>query len=1475
MKQRLLYTALMLFAVLGMARAADEISITVPKGKSATITVKVSASNTIVLNVDGTKKKDLTGNSSYTVDKNEAKEQSVTLSGNGLTSLEITGNASALIIDNNGLETLKASGLGLETLTFTSATGLKDLNVSNNKLSGGFAGNGLNALVTLDASNNRITGFSNAFSSIEITSIKFSNNKVSSASFANLTKIETLEIENNELTSLTVPSTIKTLKVGGNRLTSITGAPDKGITWGTQTISANAINDKTANGGFDMAESSLNLLFAKAKLTDVEWNKISDSDIKWERQKDGTTYETVTHGVRKHKASYPSTFYFYDSNNIYTSGTYRATITYNGVTMIVEDIKINPAKFNITIGSDVHVAKGSSAIKNQGEVSQGDILVVTAKKEGYDLKEFAFSNMQLVDGSEATSNPATFRIEGKWDATNNKDLLPAISASFVDEQVTVKCNDVAASEGSVKITATKGDQIVAIQPGKTGTKVAKNSTIEIRIAPQVGYEATLAIGGQNKGITLNDDGVYVYTIKGEDVIADMDVSVNMKKKAAITLTVKLEGATTAIDDGTFALISATGSEYSKSLWIDNKDASLLSLTDLEIGKKVQLYFALTKQAVEGTGGNFSSPRTIQDVKLNSTQVLALTTKAASPAPNETGDAAIYYTASFVVPPTDAILTITTKTLTKVEIKTEKPDAQKYTYDGTAKPFKFTTVPAGLESEMIVKYRASNLTEQTAFAKDAPVAAGTYKVSYSMDATTDHAGIAEDNSTYTIVIDAATPQITKIPTVDVKDGKYVITGGEAKFGDTVLRGRFRVTSDGDADNNIDETTQVATKKEAHVVTVKFVAENTDGSDNSNFKPAAVNTKSTFEGEGMVEEYTVAVANLPEGVSLVMYNGSNIVASGSKVPKDTKLKFVATIPENMYMGTSADPSAHLRTTTDLDGSSGKIYADKPIFDLEKGTIEYTLSAGITKGEVYTIVGSALQVDKNFKVELPEQKVAYTGNAHFYPLDKVIVKNSNDERISELSTVFDTYPIQFSYKDKDGNIVALPKDAGKYTVVVTIPYQGRNSEHYKLYKEYTGEFVAALVITPVETELTTAPRPTLIAKNQALKQSELIGGLVKTKDASELTVAGTFDWKDKSATPRDGAICDVVFTPASTNYTGFETKVKIAVSDKNLVTFAQPVGLGVITVSDNKSNVYETGKEVLNGTTLNIQAVALAGFELKSILINGKQYTSSPVSYTVKDESVAIEAIFQPKAAEPEDPIIDPNSQYAVTLPKANDVRGVMIGKPGVNAVLKDKPFSFTLNTLAADAEKVVVKVNGSELKPVDGAYTIAKVSENTTVQISLTNPTPLNVVVETVAKNANGYVMGKVLVDGPSDGVCYYNDEITLVATPESGVTFTGWSDDKDAKSQLRTLTVTKDVTIKALFSGIPTGIEDIQTARVFGTDGYLVIEGVAKGKVAVVGMDGRVQYHQVSGDIRIPLATGVYGYVLEDGSKVIRNKVYVK
>ena len=62
---------------------------------------------------------------------------------------------------------------------------------------------------------------------------------------------------------------------------------------------------------------------------------------------------------------------------------------------------------------------------------------------------------------------------------------------------------------------------------------------------------------------------------------------------------------------------------------------------------------------------------------------------------------------------------------------------------------------------------------------------------------------------------------------------------------------------------------------------------------------------------------------------------------------------------------------------------------------------------------------------------------------------------------------------------------------------------------------------------------------------------------------------------------------------------------------------------------------------------------------------------------------------------------------------------------------------------------------------------------------------------------------------------------------------------------------------------------------YTTEGTLVIEGVAQGYVTIVCMDGRMQRQQIIGDSRIQLASGVYGVILEEGSKVIRTKVIVK
>ena len=112
-------------------------------------------------------------------------------------------------------------------------------------------------------------------------------------------------------------------------------------------------------------------------------------------------------------------------------------------------------------------------------------------------------------------------------------------------------------------------------------------------------------------------------------------------------------------------------------------------------------------------------------------------------------------------------------------------------------------------------------------------------------------------------------------------------------------------------------------------------------------------------------------------------------------------------------------------------------------------------------------------------------------------------------------------------------------------------------------------------------------------------------------------------------------------------------------------------------------------------------------------------------------------------------------------------------------------------------------------------------------------------------------------------------------PESGVTFGGWSDDRLARDQLRTITITRAMQIQPIFNGTPTGIESIEAAQVIGSEGCIIIRGVADARVTIVSMDGRAQQQTISGDTRISVGAGIYGVVLEQGNEVKREKVIVR
>lgn len=1462
MKQRLLLALLALFVSVGMVKAANTVTIT-PTASSGDIKVTWTG-GTPTISGHGSS---TTSGSTFTIKASGANPITITgsASGTNTTGYTVNGIVEKVVVDvENYVTNLALSGT-VNELTITAANGITSLNATNLGLS-------------------KIT-------------------------IASATKLATLNLAGNKLN----PSSASSVSL--NNLAS--GATK---TWGTQTLDASGVSNLNAKGinltSSDFTSSAKPLEFLNTlsgSWTIGSWKKLNDSNKTYENTSEAQAIPNVT-----------GAYAFYDNSKYYTDGTYSCQVTRGSVSIILTNIKINPALIKITIPasdkngwgnelmggigtSGITASDGSHTSTNDGTYltsftsHQGDkVTVVATPGANYEFSKFEASSALIDEAHSTGTTVSTFTVKAKCMTSNpavQEDVT--LKALFKGKDCKISYNE-SVINGSFYITDVNDNN----------KKIANNAIVEyghkleIQATPNDKYYASYKVGDADPTGSFNTTNTDFKKNNVANVFVDKD--------RTITVSFLTDDATTG-----YKIQLQSPSDVTASSTQFDAVVSAISVGGeaVTIGSgNADVAISHTPTAIKA-GTSIPISVTVADAKNYVVKSIQLGTQAL----NVINEGSNKFTANFTAPEdgnASFTIVVVKQATAKVYVDGKKlvpttplniTTAQTYTYDKQGHGLKYTTDPSGLTLKVL--YKLSTLVGDAYYTTDLPTAAGKYNVKVSREADA-YAAIEETKVEATsnapaIEIAPAAIAITTVPTVtaklDTKTNRYsfVLSGGAAtSLGENVTsKGAFEVlkevsnegtSSTLDASVDItdvsavdgavaytDNLVPVNIKNQYINVAVRFKMKN-----DANYNPAATRVR-VLVGKAddtkhnlVINSNIVTVDGAPSSVNTVqaeIYNGSTRVAYG----KNTETK--------VSLGDGL--KVHLRAI--VDGYSTVKFIDKnpSATTKERAT---TLVSGTTN-TFETITPLDLNGDYAFTIDLSGElkqvykletfdrvEVTYNGEPQAYASSNIKKITKNGADFAGLADLLKTSLIY--YKDETGKVVTggAPVAAGKYDVCIDIPASVLAGD------EYDAQTLTASQALQIVKKKPNVKWPTGVSRigaGQKLSAAQLF------KDGTA-DVSGTFAWEDGTVIPKNGQFHTIKFTPDDTkNYETVELlattqqgdatyeNLAITVSSKPIISIDESVVNGQFFVK--RGNVeYHSGNEVEDGTSLTITPVANDGFACKTLIIDEagtKHSYTGETTFKINGKSIYVTGEFELKSS------YDPNTQYTVTLPAVDAVKGVVIGKPGVNAVAKGGSFAFTLSTLAADSANVVVKVDGTELKPVNGTYTINPVDANKTVTVALATPTKLKVSVPREVKNASGYVMGKVEVEGlAADSTCYYDDEVTIVAFPESGVVFGGWSGAITSKEKLATFTVTEAMKIVPVFSGVPTGIEDLKaTTTIRGEQGSIFFSCNGVAKVIIISMDGRTKVVEVSGETRIPMSTGVYGVVLEQSSQVIKQKVIVR
>ncbi len=802
-----------------------------------------------------------------------------------------------------------------------------------------------------------------------------------------------------------------------------------------------------------------------------------------------------------------------------------------------------------------------------------------------------------------------------------------------------------------------------------------------------------------------------------------------------------------------------------------------------------------------------------------------------------------YVFDYTMPTRNSKLVVTVDALTKVQVALVK---DKLPYNGLNQDVAYTTTPQNMPG-IIVTY--ANSKDATEWSEIPYKEYGTHYVRFQRVADEHYQAMEGDDYIMSYEITGAQLVITDLPKVEVSADKteWVITGGEIGY----LQGEGNISLSAEEMAKLGKfSVKTAFDKDATSASVEFTL------NNANDKTYTAPAEATVPvGDAETIKVEVNSKSDTEYGSLRLMNGGAEIHNGDMLPDGTTITFVIRDKdeylENNYKIYRVDGNGE----TILDESS-KTFYPIDMDGTENGRELLSFRLKVTDSRIQPVLD-----EHNSKLE---QKVVYNGDAQTFDVNELKWKENKENGTDITSGVLYTADSWWTitYRQEDGTIVPEPINAGKYKVTL----ERKGGATYQPIEP----FEATLEVLQAEfdqSKVNKGIKATAIGAGSPLSDSELSG---------MPSIAGHYEWAVNIASINEAGEYAVKFIPDDPNYAPATLKnvtVKVEVTDEYILTYSNPDGLGMIEVRD-AYGIVPSGSTLKADTKLYLTAKPKDATKVRLIDITGVDdisYTDAGVTNApfIFKGKMDIKAYFEVIEQE----VIDPDSRYIVSVTASG--RGFVV-ETGEFGVPRGGSYNFAVEALAEDMSKIVVKTSrGETLKPKDGFYSVEEVDENISVSVSLPNPTELEVEIPEEYKNKGGYVVGTVRVESDYlDDKYYYGDVITVIAFPESGVKFDKWSDG--SKAQMHEITLYKDTKLDAVFTGTPTGIEDIETAKVYTGKGFIQINNVANAEVTVVSISGRLQAKQeISGDTQIAVPQGIYVVVLQSGDDMKQLKVIVK